>query len=240
MPASAGSSSCATGKTGANCRHKSLRVATIAFGNGRFVAGCGDKFLYSADGEEWQQGATLELKGSIHFRKSAFGNGQFVAIGDWDPPGQKRISFRAATPDGEKLGSVDGTVSPARAIAFGTGRFVVVGPGGLRESSTDGKLWEDPTTEEGADLSSVVFDGKQFLAAGGKYSYTSPDGITWKKLPKPIPCSLLYAGDGHYFGASWGGNLWTSSDGIDWKKLNVPAGNSFEAIGFGVPSDLEK
>ncbi len=209
------------------------RVATVAFGNNRFVAGWNDQFLYSTDGEDWKQGTKLGIEGSVHFRKSAFGNGLFVAIGDWDPPGKKRISFRAATADGEKLTHVDGTVAAARGIAFGAGRFVVVGPEALRESSTDGKTWEHPVKELDSELDSIIFDGKLFIAAGGKYAYTSPDGIEWKKLDKPIPCSVLYGNDRFHLGGSWGGNVWMSENGSPWKKIGVPTGNAFEAIAVG-------
>ena len=50
------------------------RVATIAFGQGRFIAGHDGELLYSADGEVFEQGARLDWKGSIHARRSACGD----------------------------------------------------------------------------------------------------------------------------------------------------------------------
>ena len=216
------------------------RVATVAFGktaggDERWVAGNNDRFLYSADGEAWKEAANLGLKGSVHFRKSAYGNGRFVSIGDWDPWGKTRIQFRAVTPDGERLAHVDPDAAPARSIAFGAGRFVVVGPGGVRESSADGEHWEHRATDPGADSSSVVWDGKRFVAAGGKFAYTSPDGVEWKQEAKGIPCTVLYAAEGNYLGGSWAGNVWHSADGLDWKKVMSGPGNSVEAIAFGSP-----
>lgn len=217
------------------------RVATVAFGNDRFVAGHSNDFLFSDDGEAWKQGVKLDLKGSVHLRKSAFGavngDGVFVAIGDWDPPGQKRIWFRAATADGEKVTALDPGTHEGRAIAFGAGRFVVVGPDGLIESSPDGKAWERQKDEaKGEELNTVAWSGDHFLAAGHAAAYTSPDGVHWKKEAKGIPCGILYAGNGTWIGGSWGGNLWRSADGLAWKKYNnVPQGNSFEAMAFGTP-----
>ena len=94
----------------------------------------------SADGEAWSPGGKLEARGGFQFRKSAFGNGVFVVIGDFDPEGGKPPHrLPAATPDGVEIASLATHTPPARAIAFGAGRFVVVGPDGLRESSAEGR-----------------------------------------------------------------------------------------------------
>jgi len=216
------------------------RVATIAFGNGRFVAGHTDHFLFSDDGDTWTEGQKHTFKGGIHMRKCAFGNGVFVVTGDadrWKLPSEtenpRRMGCRAVTKNGEKFDSLQIDTPPARGIAFGNGRFVVVGPDGLRESSTDGVKWEHRASEPKQTLDSVIFDGKQFITSGGGFGYSSPDGITWTKLPKGIPCSVHY-GDGKlYIGATWGGKLWHSTDGILWKKSDNPEGNAFEAVAVG-------
>ncbi|HWE93022.1 MAG TPA: hypothetical protein VG269_03545 [Tepidisphaeraceae bacterium] len=215
------------------------RVATVAFGDGRFVAGHDGEFLVSPDGESWETGGKLDFRGGIHFRKSAFGNGVFVIVGDCDPEWKSpRVSCRCSTHDGKSAASFDVDTPTARAIAFGAERFVVVGPDGLRESSADGKRWEHQQKEAGEDFDGVVWTGRQFLVTGGKHAYTSPDGVQWKKEDFRVPCTVLYAKGDVFIGASWGGNLWHSSDGREWKKVEITPGMpSFEAVAYGTPGD---
>ena len=211
------------------------RVATVNFGNGMFVAGHGGEYLVSTDGETWTAGSKFQFNGGLHQRKSAFGNGVFVTIGDADPGWKNRVAFRSSTPDGVKTASFDVNSPPARSIAFGAGRFVVVGPDGLRESSTDGKAWEHTEKLPGENLNSVIWTGTQFIAGGDKSAFTSPDGIAWTQEKKHIPCTMLFADKDIMIGASWGGNIFNSTNGLDWKKGAIKAGNSFEAVSFGVP-----
>ena len=124
---------------------------------------------------------------------------------------------------------------PESEIAFGARRFVVVGKDGLRESSTNGIYWEHTVTEPGEIFGNIVWTGTQFIVGGGKAACTSPDGITWTKEKKGIPCTMLNAQNNPSIGASWGGNLWNSTNGLDWKKSVVPPQNSFEAVAFGTP-----
>ena len=209
------------------------RVATIAFGYGRFVAGHGNEFLWSSDGEHWTNGAKIKFSGGMHPRKSAFGNGVFVTIGDCDPNWKFRTRFRSVTPDGVTLTSFSTNRPPESAIAFGAGRFVVVGKDGLRESSTNGSDWEHTMTEPGENLGSIVWTGTQFIVGGGKAACSSPDGINWTREKRGVPCTMLNAQSGVFVGASWGGNLWNSTNGLDWKKCAVAPQNSFEAVAFG-------
>jgi hypothetical protein len=50
------------------------RVATIAFGRNRFVAGHDSELLSSTDGESFTAGEKLPWKGSVHARRSACGD----------------------------------------------------------------------------------------------------------------------------------------------------------------------
>ena len=53
-------------------------ITAIAFGNGRFVAGCyGGKTAYSTDGVSW----TTESKIMLEINGIAYGNGRFIAVG---------------------------------------------------------------------------------------------------------------------------------------------------------------
>lgn len=211
------------------------RVATIAFGKGRFVAGHDSELLWSSDGETFQAGEKLGFKGSVHARKSAFGDGEggamFVIIGDVDLYAEKRrVGWRATTTDGESWNSQAADTPEARDIAYGSGHFVVVGPKGLIESSHDGQNWTRRETDEEENFQSVVWTGERFLAKGRKL-WTSPDSIHWSEEAKSIPCNPEWAREGvGGIGFSWGGNVFFSADLKDWKKVTVPPGPSFTAV----------
>lgn len=221
-------------------QHKG-RVATIAFGRDRFVAGHDAELLYSSDGERFEKGQKLDWKGSVHARRSAFGSGEggprFVIIGDIDLWAEKkRVSWRAATEDGTTFTWSALDTPPAQDIAHGSGHFVVVGPDGLIESSHDGHAWQRHETAPDENFSRVVWTGKRFLVSGGKATWSSPDGLAWKREETRIPCSLAWARENGAplgIGISWGGNAWFSHDLTKWQKTELPRGPSLNAVAFG-------
>jgi hypothetical protein len=219
------------------------RVATIAFGNGRFVAGHDAELLWSLDGEHFEKGERLGWEGSVHARRSAFGDTEagkmFVIIGDVDIWAEKtRVGWRASTADGATYLKAAHHTPPARDIAYGSGHFVVVGPGGLIESSHDGQTWERHETGVTDDLSRIVWTGVRFLVSGGKTAWSSPDGLSWKAEAKPIPCGIAWGREDRELlgiGFSWGGGIHVTRDFAEWKKLPFPPGPSLEAVAYGVP-----
>lgn len=217
------------------------RVATIAFGHGLFVAGHDAELMYSPTGETFDYGARLDWKGSVHARRSAYGDTEagfrFVIIGDVDLwADKKRVSWRGVTSDGRRWEHTALDAPAARDIAYGAGHFVVVGPGGLIESSHDGQAWERHETDVMENFSHIVWTGTRFLVSGGRAVWTSPDALTWTRLPKPIPCDVAWAREGVLgLGFSWGGNIHISHDFVEWKKVTIPPGPSLNAVAFGQP-----
>ncbi len=218
------------------------RVATIAFGRDRFVAGHDAELMYSTDGGKFQYGSKLDWQGRVHARRSACGDTEagfrFVIIGDIDllSPEKQRVNWRGATGDGTRWEHTALETPAARDIAYGAGHFVVAGPDGLIESSHDGQTWERHETEPGEDFSRVVWTGTRFVASGGKAAWTSPDGLTWTKAARRIPCSVAWMREGFLgLGFSWGGNIHVSRDLTEWKKVAAPPGPSFNAVAFGAP-----
>lgn len=217
------------------------RVATIAFGEGRFVAGHDAELLWSDDGERFTPGGRLPIKGSVHARRSACGDTEagytFLIIGDVDLAGEKRrVHWRATTTNGERWTSHAIDTSEARDVAYGSGHFVVVGPNGLIESSHDGQNWRRHPTGVTDEFSRVVWTGKRFLVSGGKRAWSSPDGLNWQAEPDSIPRSLAWARESPSLlgvGFSWGGNVWTSRDLTHWQKVPIAPGPSFNAVSFG-------
>jgi hypothetical protein len=215
------------------------RVATIAFGNGRFVAAHDAELLSSRDGDTFIPGAKLDWQGSVHARRSACGDTEAgfrtVIIGDVDLWAEKqRMSWRGVTGDGTRWEHSALDTPAARDVAYGSGHFVVVGPGGLIESSHDGENWQRHEIAAPEDFSHIIWTGERFVIGGGKVAWSSPDGLAWKAETFPIPCSLAWAREGWLaLGFSWGGNLHTSADFRTWTKQPISAGPSLQAVAFG-------
>lgn len=215
------------------------RVATIVFGNDRFIAAHDAELLHSRDGEVFTPGGKLDWKGRVHARRSACGDTEAgfrtVVIGDVDLwQKRKRVSWRGVAGDGTRWESAALDTPPAHDIACGSGHFVVVGPGGLIESSHDGENWQRHETSGAGDFSRIVWTGARFLVSGGRVAWSSPDGLAWKPEPAAIPCSIAWARDGWLgIGFSWGGNLFSSFDLRAWQRRSLPAGPSLQAVAFG-------
>ena len=217
------------------------RVATIAFGNGRFVAGHDAELMSSTDGETFTPGERLAWKGSVHARRSACGDTEAgfrtVILGDVDLWSEKkRVAWRGVTGDGMRWEHTALDAPAARDVAYGSGHFVVVGPGGLIESSHDGENWQRHEKGATEDFSRIVWTGQRFLVSGGKVAWSSPDALTWKPEAQAIPCALAWARESWLgLGFSWGGKVHVSTDFQAWKNLAIPPGPSLQAVAFGNP-----
>jgi hypothetical protein len=216
------------------------RVTPILFGNSRFVAGAGRDFLVSEDGENWTKGGAVVYDRGLYYRRGVFGNGVFVFCGDVDiAPGQPRGGWRAATRDGVKIEGFGTDLPNTRSVAFGAGRFVMVGEHGYRGISSDGKTWQT-ASDPSEDFRWVFWTGTQFVLGGNK-TYLSPDGIRWTRAEKDVPCEPQCAVSGsHYLGMSWKTNLWHSTDALTWQRVSTTGTNAFTAVTYGVPTLAKK
>ena len=112
---------------------------------------------------------------NVNLTAVAYGNGTFVAIGDYY---------------GTALTSPDGVTWTQRSMpiknryfyggAFGHGMFVTVGDVGKIMSSPDGINWTAQASGSSANLASVSFLNDQFVAVGSNGAIlTSSNGIAW-------------------------------------------------------------
>jgi hypothetical protein len=216
------------------------RVATIAFGRDRFVAAHDAELLYTLDGETFTAGEKLDWKGSVHARKSAFGDGEggamFVIIGDVDLQGEpQRVGWRAATADGVTFAKAEHHTPEARDIAFGAGHFVVVGPAGMIESSHDGLNWTRREADPNEDFQDIAWTGKRFIVRG-KDTWISSDAVSWTRTSARLPASIAWANEVaermavHGIALNWGGTIYASGDLSEWRKLPVAPGPSLIAV----------
>jgi len=213
-----------------------FRVNPVLFGNGIFMAGTSKQLEVSPDGENWTTAGKIDTKGGLYFRKGAFGNKTFVFCGDISNKPGPRDGWRCSTSDGKTIEALDINLpSNQLHIAFGNNHFVIAGKGGFRQSSTDGRKWDDASDKD-EDFRSVFFTGKQFVLNGKQSSYTSPDGEKWTKAGKSFNAEPLAAGNGIFIGCSWKTNLYTSEDALTWKKTSSAGTNALNEAAFGTPA----
>jgi hypothetical protein len=170
---------------GVNWTHRESQstnfINSIAHGNGVFIASDGyHEILTSTDAVNWAEQQAEYAPAAI-----AYGNGQFVSVGDGI------------------LSSTDGmswvqhqlwTREDLAAITYGDGQFVAVGYNSSRNSSsiltsTDGISWLQRQAGTPASLSSVIYGNGQFVAVGESPTsgtsgaiLTSTNGVNW--LPR--------------------------------------------------------
>ncbi len=218
---------------------------TVAFGNGRFVAGASDGGIgISQDGgESWTRVVTRPTA----LLRITYGNGLFVAATN----SQNWINGVFYS---ELISSADGvTWSPGfrlpgdtgawRDIIFVDGAFLAVGTKGTDEHavvarSTDGVNW---TITGAFDLAAYAIGGRsgRYVVAGlvGDI-WTSSDGLTWNHAPgRPLesagpPSALTVIGD-KFVGSTYYGKIVASDDGVTWSIEDFSASGMMWYIATG-------
>jgi hypothetical protein len=196
-------------------------VRGMGFGNGGFLpvggdpGGVGDSHpfvLMSTDGVTWSD--LIPIAGKHIIRRIAWGNDRFVGVGD--------RGRRATSKDGKEWTDAPDpkALNTMMDVAFGKGVFVGVGLNGLRMTTEDGLKWGNRLLgEEGEHLNSVIWAKDRFVAVSIGATYSSPDGINWKREEnKKAPLIAAY-GNGVFVGAAWRGRILHSPDAVEWKEV---------------------
>ncbi|MBX9677793.1 MAG: hypothetical protein K2X38_03435 [Gemmataceae bacterium] len=209
-----------------------FRIHPVLFGEGRFVAGGpGRNFLVSHDGETWKEGAKFTEPKASHFRHGAFGNGRFVFLGN--AGGNSPVTWVATTKDGETLEHLAIDLPRVRGLTFADGKFVAVGPDGMRMTSADGKTWKRFDAEEKDEFAWIVRAGDRFVCGGGKKTYQSRDGEKWERWLVRIPCEVKSVTESMWVGTTWPGQMWHSEDGKTWVRAKTAPPNGINEVTFG-------
>jgi hypothetical protein len=171
----------------------------------------------------------------------------FVAVG--------LFSNVLSSADGTNWTSSLGVLSRMSAIAYGSGRFVAVGPGTagtvVSETSTDGTNWATTPGSLNGSLNGVAYGNGLFVAVGvtnGPTSspgevYTSPDGVGWTAVPSlPVTSTLNAVTYAHGVFVAVGqlqsatletAALLTSADGTHWTLRDCGAFGNLVAVAYG-------
>lgn len=232
---------------------------TIAYGDGKFVAGgqgsaVTSKYgtMISTDGINWIQNPSVDDQ--IFWAGMTYADGKFVAVGynnNYD-----NCCFKARTMysyDGSTWLSNDpsgNAVAGAVSVVYGAGKFVAVS--GVSQNiivSPDGMNWHvaaNPINK----ATKIVYGNGIYLAgtiSGSQRLIKSVDGENWSVATSALDAydtSSLAFGDGKFVIVS-GRNSFTSTDGVNWTgphynatlstqvKRNFYGGGLFVAFGGG-------
>jgi hypothetical protein len=129
-------------------------------------------------------------------------------------------------------------------IAFGNGRYVVVGSGGYAAWSTDAVTWTQAATIQSpgatpapVTFAHVLFDGTRFIAAGrGGIIATSTDGSAWTTVQTPVTTSLYdiaRASSGELIAVGVGGAIVSSVDAVHWTSRSTLSTHTLNTVAAG-------
>ena len=129
-----------------------------------------------------------------------------------------------------------------RDVAYGHGRFVAVGWGGVVVTSTDGIAWSLQQLDESLRLSEIATDGQRYVATvdDGDTVVTSEDGIAW--IPRDVGAmsvrliDVIWAGDRFIAlgrdGATFSASVFESVDGTTWISHAVGTNMTADGLAF--------
>ena len=117
-----------------------------------------------------------------------------------------------------------------RAVAYGAGRFVVVGDN-IALSSSNGYDWQ--THSVTGNFGSLIFASDRFVAVGSRVSIASTNGTDWTAGSVPVSFGEdLISGNGLFLASGSSSNA-ISTDGISWEALPFRTNGGSYTIGYG-------
>lgn len=202
---------------------------SIAYGANKFVIVGTDGYLStSEDGLNWtlaEQNENLHYANSIGYDALAYGDGKFVAESN---------SAISTSTDGVTWSSVTYSSNLSgydwKDMAYGDGKFVILGADGFISTSTDGTTWTQATQAiENSEIQeywrSIAYNGIKFVAlSGGGYISISTDGVAWSTpvqnstLGDRAWRSIVYNGT-KFVALDSTGRYSTSADGTTWTTV---------------------
>lgn len=195
-------------------------TATTIYAAGRFS---GFLSTSTSGNTPWRENLYPNPPSSTGMSGLVHGNGRFVAVGP---------NATGTSDDGETWTFHHLPAGLVR-VAFGAGRFVAAGDGGVAALSFDGRSWQTRLLGT-ANIRDVTHGNGQFVAAGalGK-AYTSPDGLTWTERSTGISTTIesLAYGNGLFAGVGAASQV-SSTNGIVWQNSALARNLAFHDIHF--------
>jgi hypothetical protein len=177
-------------------------------------------------GEDWEDATDESI--SDTWAISAFGNGTFVAIDDYD--------FIYST-DGETWAEGGLEQSGWKDITYANGLFVAVGDYGYVITSSDAINWD--FQEVDGYWYGITYGNGLFVAVGDGETMTSSDGINWTVYEDESYTqwyAVTFGNDVFVAVSTYSEYIMYSSDGADWsfiEGISEDISNGFIDVAFG-------
>ena len=217
----------------------------IIYGGGLWVMVCGYReILVSTDAINWTKVLSRPSSDAYSITQVAYGGGMFVAVGISvvSTLGAPAILYSR---DGYSwTEKASGASSALYGVAYGSGRFVIVGNSGYLATSEDGVAWTTRTgAAAGTNISSIAYGNGTFvLCDASYYPSTSPDGVAWTKHGRAPNANtsmsiLVFGGDvfhAFYSDSSYNRCVASSKDGATWAlELTLPNAQAPADFAYG-------
>lgn len=165
---------------------------------------------------------TQQLNGIAH------ANGRFVVVTNYYDFGAKEeIGSIWTSTDGYDWTPLLTTVFDnftLYGVAYAAGKWVVVGSGGMLQTSSDGVVWTRQLSGTTSLLRGLTYANNQWVAVGtaGRI-ITSPDAVRWTDRTSGTTNDLWAVAytNGSYVAAGLNGTLLRSTDGITWSRVTI-------------------
>lgn len=203
----------------------------VAYGNGKYVAaGQSGYTAYSHDGENW----TPVKAGSPGYIMIIYTNGKFIALGGSGYNGELVHSE-----DGINWTFVNSPMSnngSMKSIAYGNGKYCLVGNNGQMYTSNDLKSWRKVSNYnvERISWNSIAYGNGKFVAIGSFSSgeitiMNSEDGINWTFISGYASGSKTIFENNNFVIFNPSPDIYYSIDGNEWNK-SIVAQSPFNII----------
>jgi len=203
----------------------------VIYGDDRFVASGFGGIAISSDGLSWQgvsEFGDISWLG-LGIEAVTYGDGVYLAVGvRWlEDGGRQGVILRSS--DGESWAAADEgliTNEHFKGIAYGGGKYVAVGDGGIY-SSENGDEWNYMNGAGARGLYSVTASNTgKFVAVGGSgVIFASDDGDSWTFVGSEAGAdydltSVTVSEDGRFVAVGTHGVILTSTDGENWEPVS--------------------
>ena len=185
----------------------------------RFVVTGSYRFVgSSADGVQWSWTMPSLLANGFGV---AWDGTRYVVVGNNSSNGRTVIATSTDLATWSSVAPV--AYYTLEGVAWVGGKFVAVGSLGVIMASDDGFVWGYVLPGVGTGASGIARGSDRFVAVGGSFTATSPDGVVW--TPHPVDGSPELTGvawNGERFVAVGFYGILASLDGVTWTPQTLP------------------